>query len=250
MMEVGLQFEVVGTRTLVLRELTGADERASGGDVHLLLAALAAPAGGGSGPDVGRLSVGDRDRVLAALYAELYGDAVVADALCVGCDKKFELRFRLSAMVAARSPDGSATGTPPAVEVGGARYRLPVVADLQGGAGDLLARLHLDGPEAPPEAVEAVEAALEAADPALALDLSGTCPECGTTQETPFSIAGFLAAALRRDAAFLRREIHVLARGYGWGLGEILSLTRQERQDFVRLILGERQASAQVRSLA
>jgi hypothetical protein len=150
-------------------------------------------------------------------------------------------------MVAARSPDGSATGTPPAVEVGGARYRLPVVADLQGGAGDLLARLHLDGPEAPPEAVEA---ALEAADPALVLDLSGTCPECGTTQETPFSIAGFLAAALRRDAAFLRREIHVLARGYGWGPGEILSLTRQERQDFVRLILGERQASAQVRSLA
>lgn len=247
MMEVGLQFEVVGTRTLVLRELTGADERASGGDVHLLLAALAAPAGGEAGPDIGGLSVGDRDRALAALYLELYGDAVVADALCVGCDKKFELRFRLSAMVAARSPDGSATGTPPAVEVGGARYRLPVVADLQGGTGDLLARLHLDGPEAPPEAVEA---ALEAADPALVLDLSGTCPECGTTQETPFSIAAFLAAALRRDAAFLRREIHVLARGYRWGPGEILSLTRQERQDFVRLILGERQASAQVRSLA
>jgi hypothetical protein len=83
------------------------------------------------------------------------------------------------------------------------------------------------------------EAALEAADPALELDLAGQCPECGARQAVPFSMAGFLGASLRRDHGFLLREVHMIARAYGWALEEILSLTRAARQGFVRLILAD-----------
>jgi len=87
---------------------------------------------------------------------------------------------------------------------------------------------------------------IEAADPALELDLSGTCPECGTAQKTPFSMVGFLSAALARDLRFLLREVHLVARAYRWSLESILGLSRVERQEFARLVLvdqGERPAA-------
>lgn len=244
MLAIGFHTTTGGARSARFGPLTGAAERVAGGNAHRLLGLLARPGEGlVSGAAFDTMPLGDRDRALAALYGALYGADVVADARCTDCAARFELRFDLAALAASRVPDGSASGDPAAVSVNGARLRLPAAADLSGAPGDLVARLLMEG-DPPP--IEIAEAAIEAADPALELDLSGTCPECGTAQKTPFSMVGFLSAALARDLQFLLREVHLVARAYHWSLESILGLARAERQEFARLVLvdqGERPAA-------
>lgn len=238
---VPLEFGVGGARALVLAPLTGADERAAPGAVGLLRR-LAMPGEGlVHGDAVDGLTVGDRDRALAVLYAWLYGDAVMADARCTGCGATYEIRFDLSELAQGRRPDGSATGDPPGVTVGDARLRLPVVSDLRATPESLLERLTLEG-TAPD--TETAAPTLEAADPALELDLTGVCPECEVAQATPFSMSRFLEAALSRDRAFMVREVHLIASAYHWSLGEILDLARHDRQSYARLLIAEREAAA------
>ena len=110
---------------------------------------------------------------MAGLYAQLYGTDVRAEAQCSHCRVKYEIRFDLTALQDSRRPDSSAsaTGSPPELTLGQSRLRLPCQSDLDGAPEDFLRRLTLDGPV--PGHAEAA-AALEAADPALELDLSGT----------------------------------------------------------------------------
>lgn len=239
---VQLAFGSGGARAMLLAPLTGTEERDAPAAMTLL-ARLAEPGEGlVYGDAVERLTVGDRDRALAALYGNLYGDRVLADARCVECGGGYEIRFRICDLAKGRQPDGSATGDPPAIRLGKTHLRLPLVADLRGDPAEILQRLMMDGPAPDPDRAAA---ALESADPALELDLTGTCPECETVQATPFSIARFLEAALKRDRAFLMREVHLIASAYRWSLAEILALTRAERQGFARLLIAEREAASQ-----
>jgi hypothetical protein len=238
---VQLAFGSGGARAMAFAPLTGADERAAPGAVGLLRR-LAMPCEGlVHGAAIDGLTVGDRDRALAALCAQLYGDGVLADAICTGCGATYEIRFNLSDLSQNRRPDQSAAGDPPTVSVGDSRLRLPVLADLTGAPEGFLERLTLEGPV--PDA-ETAAPVLEAADPALELDLTGTCPECQATQATPFSISRFLEAALRRDLGFLAREVHLIASAYHWSLDGILGLSRAERQTYARLLIAEREAAS------
>ncbi len=235
-----LKFGANGAHGLAFAPLTGEDERRAV-DADVLLARLAVSAPGCvHGPALERLTMGDRDRALAALYRALYGAATVADAVCGGCGARFEMRFDLASLLASRQPDGSAGGDPPAIRLGETLLRLPRRGDLTGAPEALPQRLTLEGPV--PDLARAA-AALEAADPALEVDLAGNCPECATRQAVPFSMAGFLERTLERDRAFLAREIHLIASGYRWSHAEILALTRAERQGFARLLIAEREAA-------
>lgn len=238
---VQLAFGVGGARTMDFAPLTGADERAAP-SIGALLRRLALPGEGlVHGAAIDAMTVGDRDRAIAALYGRLYGTAVLADAECSVCDEAYEIHFDLSELAQSRRPDGSANGDPLAVTVGDSRLRLPVLADLTGTPETFLERLTLDGPV--PEA-EAAGPVLESADPALELDLTGTCPECEAIQATPLSISRFLEAALQRDRVFLEREVHLIASTYHWSLAEILGLSRQERQSYARMLIAEREAAS------
>lgn len=238
---VPLAFGVGGARAISFAPLTGADEMATP-SMEALLRRLALPGAGlVHGDAIDGMTVGDRDRAIAALYGQLYGNAVLADAVCTACDATYEIHFDLSAVARSRWPAGSADGDPPAVAVGDSRLRIPVLADLSGTPETFLERLTLEGPV--PEA-DAAGPILESADPALELDLTGTCPECEATQATPLSITRFLEAALRRDRVFLEREVHLIATAYHWSLAEILGLSRQVRQGFARMLIAEREAAS------
>ena len=238
---IQLEFGASGARRLALAALTGADERFAE-DADTLLRRLAiAGTDCVHGEALTLLTIGDRDRALAGLYASLYGPAIIADTVCGRCKAPYEMRFDLSALVKARQPDGSARGDPPTVTLGKSVLRLPRRADLVGMPEDLPERLLLEGPV--PD-LATVSAIFEAADPALELDLSGACPECDASQAVAFSMARFLERALERDRAFLTREVHLIASGYRWSHAEILALTRAERQGFARLLIAEREAAS------
>ncbi|WP_296425919.1 hypothetical protein [Yoonia sp.] len=236
-----LCFGVGGAKAIVLAPLTGADEAAAAAPDHLLRRLALTGERLVHGEELAQMTIGDRDRAIAALFRQLYGDVVQADAVCAGCAATYEIRFSLAALTAGRVPDGTASGDPAAITLGDTRLRLPQMRDFTGAPDDLIARLVLTGPDPDPQAAEH---ALEGADPALELDLTGTCPECDTVQATPFSMAGFLQASMQRDRAFLAREVHLIASAYHWSLAEIHSLTRHDRQTYARLLIAEREAGA------
>lgn len=267
MRDLSFHYGVAGKRRLTLRAITGADERTAGRDAQALLRLLSVPGEGRvSGSELDRIPLGDRDRALAALYTELYGDTVATFSTCRACRKKYELRFSMQDLLDSRQPDGTATGTPPSIRFGNRRLRLPTYADLAACGGNsrtsILARLSVeelpsfegnagsDGPsvassgstevpldELDEEELSHAEAALERADPALVLDLRGTCPECEHSNRVPFSVAVFLGAAIAQETRFLTREIHLLASTYTWSLESILALTREERRALTETIL-------------
>jgi hypothetical protein len=247
-------------RHVYLRELAGYDELSNGSAVELIDGLLLdRPGAAARSGDARRLTLSEVDRVLAAVYRGLYGDAVECHVTCPGCGSSYELSFTLSDMwealtettaedeellAALEGPDGHGVH-----RLGPLRFRLPTgedVAEVAGlgpeaSAAALRARCLLeeqagDGREAPgPE--EALDRLMALVGPTLDTDLDGVCPECGAEQAVPFRIDEFLFAALRRESALLTREVHELARAYRWSRREILEMPRRERRQHAGLVL-------------
>src|SRR4029079_15278757 len=83
--------------------------------------------------------------------------------------------------------------------------------------------------ELPAEAIAAIEARMEAADPQAhgVLDLS--CPACGQSWQAPFDVDAFFWAELDAGARRTLAEVHSLAGAYGWSEGEVLALSAARR---------------------
>lgn len=235
-----------------LLAMTGRDELAvSGSDETCAMALLGRLARDHSGTavDLQRLGVSEADRLLAALYDELYGDDAECRMRCTGCGDGYEFVLTLSELIAAQDaarpespgPDG-AWNLPD-----GRRLRGPLLADLTaaGGPEGLAARLIVEGdPYRDPEAVAEF---LERAAPVLSLDLDASCPHCGAAEVVRFDLARYLAARIAGERPFLVRETHLIASRYGWSHREIMALTRADRRAYAGLIEAERASSYRAR---
>lgn len=222
---------LIGALTLIDRLLVGRD------------GALIQPG------EAARLTSAARDRLLCAIYQQIYGETILSSPACSACGEKFDLSFSLKDVLAQFPvmpvpPDG-VYALPD-----GTAFRLPTGQDELAALGlsAAAARQRLmsaclsvhgrsvDAASLPSPAVEAIEAAMEAAAPLINLDLVAVCPECAAQQKIRFDIGAYLLGRLRADHARLTSEIHALALAYHWGLDEILSLSRAERGRFLALI--------------
>lgn len=240
-----LTYGVEDRRLAALRPPTGADELAIEGvgypDAVSLVGRLLAEGEGRIGvADLPSLAICDLDQLVRTLFAELVGPAAEIHCRCSACAKPFEFALQLAALV--QPPEKGDTESSGGLRFrlpGGTVLRLPTVADLVApapadpiGAGRFVCMAGGDAPEA-------VEAALARLCP-TASDLVDTeCPSCGAAVQVDFDLAIFLMKSLRRERDLLLREVHVIARAYGWGLAEILSLPRDIRHGFVRLAGGK-----------
>ena len=250
MIELELPVGAAGATRLVLRELRGADElalEAAGGvstraAVMRLLSCLVVPAAGCVSVEaLGDLSCAERDRALAALYEDRFGARIEARIGCAACGTACELGFDLRELLAARPLRIPASGR---VAVGPGWARPPSVreAELVHGApaherAARLRRLSVDDGGGPALDDAAIDAALESAAPLLDVDLDARCAACGASSVVRFEIAAWLARAVLRERPVLLREVHVLARAYGWSLHSILELPRSQRQMLVGLAM-------------
>mgnify|MGYP006950256413 CR=1 FL=1 len=206
----------------------------------LLEAVVAGLARDGAPLALADLTLAQFDALLAAFYRVHYDDVMPAQARCGGCDEPFEISFRLSDVQArlavgaadfAGDPHGALTAP------SGRVFRLPRVADLA--ALDparpeaWLRALLVDGPFD----AEGLQDEIAQAGPVLSQDITAACPDCGHGNAIRFDLAGFLVQTLDGEAAFLWREVHLLARHYGWALGDILSLPRGVRRQLAGLIV-------------
>jgi hypothetical protein len=245
MLSLQLELHEGGTRAVALRALRGSDELALQAPTAAaaidLLARLALRADGSALP-LAELSVSQIDRLLAALYAELYGQQAECRVRCGGCGEGYEFVLDLTALQSAQD----AARPPPCDAQGGweigedCRIRAPRLDDLERATtpAQLLDRL-LVGGQAEGREAELLEF-LERAAPLLSLDLAAACPHCARQQSVRFDLARYLAQRLHGERPFLLRETHLIASRYGWSHSEIMALGRDDRRAYARLIESER----------
>ena len=256
MLQVQLKPGLKGGRWAYLRPLCGHDEAFINGTGsieatrfldQLLVSTPGTTIGSGKARE---LAVCDCDRLFAALYLNYFGEQVESTVTCQSCDQPFELRFSLRELMASLDKVNATKATGPDDEgiytlVDGRRFRLPTAGDRDSLLGldseqamtTLLKRCVVEGD--PAHNSEELEAAMDEVGAVLDLDLDATCPDCGALQTVRFDIQTYLLRALAYERRFLNREVHHIARAYGWGHQEILNLTREERRAFVRLIEAE-----------
>lgn len=250
----------LGHRAIVLREPVGRDEWSIGGpgSAVALLDALRVDDGS---PDAAAWTIAERDRALAALHRRLFGDHVAAACRCDACGEPFEIAFSLDGLIRSLGQGEP----PPEVEalLADGRARLAsghVVRAVTGVDEAAVAAIAGRDPEAAVEALAArcVEGDTDDAPipgdvldrvhewlaPVLDVDLVGTCPECGARQEVAFSLEHWLVTKLAREHRRLLREVHLLARAYGWPLDHILALGRGERGALAAMVEADRAAGA------
>ena len=249
--QVGLRF-APDRGPVRLRELTGFEERSvidgSTASAIRLLDELLLPLedGGLHRGQVGELPAADRDRLLVAVFQSAYGERVEGTVRCAKCDNLFDLSFSLpdlaASLEAGREQEGIEALPDGTFRLGdGRRFRLPAgrdecaIAGLHGEEAEnaLLDRCRVEGEVALDPAE--FQRLAERIAPVLDLDLDAACPECGSTQRFGFDIQSYLLNAIIQERNRLTSEVHRLATAYGWGLGEILSLSRSERRTLVGL---------------
>jgi len=247
---------IPGGRWASLRPVTGRDEialdpAAPGSGTGLAAGLLVDASGTRVGPaTLGQLSMADHDRILAAVYAACFGDRIESAATCVVCGEAFALALSLKELLARQSSSLPENVTGPDADGwyrldGGPRFRLPTVADVREASSrppdDAMSMLQARCfQESPGDMEDRLQEAMERLAPVLDFDIDTRCPTCAAPQQVRFSIESFLLRALARERRFLNREVHRLADAYGWGLGEILSLSREDRRELVRLVNAER----------
>lgn len=259
MLEVRLNPGLAGGNRAYLRPLCGHDESLVDDPYSINATAwidrlLVEQPGTTVGPGrADALAMCDCDRLFAALYLRYYGDHVESRVACRTCQEPFEVRFSLPELIADLDNQAGPEVDGPDEEgrytlSDGQRFRLPTAADrahaMAFPSGEattaLLSRCVVDGSPVDHSDREILEAAMNKAGPLLDLDLDAACPTCPATQTVRFDIQTYTLQALAQEKHVVTREVHRIATAYRWGYGEILSLTREDRRAYVRLIEGER----------
>jgi hypothetical protein len=252
--QVPLRSVPAGAR-LVVHELTGFDEQCvrdtTTATAIELLNRLVDVVPLGSWRAEG-LTASDRDRLLAAVYCNTFGPRVEASPQCVRCGDPFDLTFTIDDLRATVDRAAAAAGVEALPDgsyraESGVRFRLPTGEDELAVAGvpsaeaehALFERCCLEGPPGV-DSRSAIESVLEELSPVLEIDIATACPECGAAQSFQFNIQDYLLRAIEQERPRLLGEIHRIARAYGWGLEETLSLRRGDRRRLVDLIESER----------
>jgi hypothetical protein len=179
-------------------------------------------------------TVGDRDRAIWQAWRLHRGGDLEAISSCPNCRELLEFSL----------PENFAP--PPAVsarallKLDGGQWtlRLPTSRDLlaaQRGEFSLLDLLVEDHMKAEiPQ--QAIEAALDAADPGLDIVIAHKCPVCDAEARQRFDVIRFVWQDCALRAERLLQDIDFIARVYGWSEEDILKLSDQRRSRYVAMI--------------
>jgi hypothetical protein len=205
------------------------------------------------------MSIGQRDARLLTVRLATFGSQLAGYAECTACQERLEFTLDVAdiRVVPERTNDAATTNQVYEAPIEGyeLRFRLPNSLDLAHIVccrDELTARalllqrcvLHasLDGQEVAlanlPETVLTTLADLmEQYDPQADIQLNPSCPACGQSLPMMFDIVSFLWAEICVQAKRLLREVHTLARAYGWREMDILSMSPARRQFYLEMVI-------------
>ena len=212
-------------------------------DRGLLLLALAEPEL--AFEQLADLPLSRRNATIMALRQSQFGDSLPVWYDCPACGERMELAIEAGALPPPPDPQ------PVCVSVEGIRFHAPGSRQLatlledpgaEPGARRLLAACaesEANLPQDPLTAqalLEAVDAALEQADPWLDISIAITCPVCGEASEPSLDIANLVWEELDAVARRLLDEVHLLASAYGWPECDILAMSAQRRNAYLERV--------------
>lgn len=200
------------------------------------------------------LSIGERDACLLALREQTFGAQMPSVVGCPACQETLE--FTLDVADVRQAAPENPRAPEQWVQHNGYTvcFRLPTSLDLAAVAGCadaeqarhlLIQRCVMQGnhgeqvvPTAalPPRVLTALAEAMATADPQAEVQLNLTCPACGHGWQCLFDIVTFFWAEVQTQAQRLLREVHTLARVYGWREADILSLSPTRRQFYLEMV--------------
>lgn len=205
------------------------------------------------------LPIGERDAALLELRRDLFGNQLEGDSQCSSCGRQVEFQADIAELLASANRDlysGNRGGTLRLPEGRSLEFRLPdsvdlsllVGADSPEGARRLLAERCLamggEGSDAgggaeplTDEVIAALSVAMEECDPLADIQFDLACPDCGSRWSVTLDILSWLWEELAREAHRLLRDVHVLARAYGWSEQSILGLSPARRKTYIEMIL-------------
>jgi hypothetical protein len=201
--------------------------------------------------DVMELPLGRRDYLLSCLRERLFGPELESVATCPQCQIELEMCLAASDVwqeyapatelaletagyrIALRAPDTAVLlDMSQCDSVAEARQRLLdncVAATTEAGEA-------ISAQDLPQPVVNAIDEALEAADPQASIQLAIQCQECGHSWREVLDIQSFLWSEIHAWAPRLLREVHAIAVAYGWSEAEILSFSAWRRQFYLGMI--------------
>jgi hypothetical protein len=233
-----------------VRDLTGADQLLVQNTGTETAIALLERVCGCDHDRIARLTPGERDALLAALYQKTYGPRIQGTVQCLSCHKPFDVHCVLDELFEAvrqSANDGGIEFLPDRTfrTQHGVRFRLPTGEDELAVRGmptdeaeaEMMKRCIIDAPAIP--YLDALQEAMEQVCPIVDLNLDARCPECGVLQEIRFDLQSYLLQALAQERKQLWHDTHALAIAYHWSLTEIVGLSRADRRALVSILAME-----------
>jgi hypothetical protein len=214
-----------------------------------------------------QLSIGERDARLLALRELTFGSQLVSLANCSACGQQLEFSFNAGEILVTSETDQAKeiqdafkkeAFKPLSMNLNEYEilFRLPNSLDLAALAGSLdgsdsqqrlfqrcvlSARLldeEINSSQLPAEILEAISSRMDEADPQADVQLNLSCLQCGHLWQATFDIESFFWAELQVWAERLLREVHILARTYGWREVDILAMSPYRRQFYLGMVSG------------
>jgi|HubBroStandDraft_1064217.scaffolds.fasta_scaffold19255_2 hypothetical protein len=188
--------------------------------------------------------LGRRNRALVELHCCCFGSRLEAWASCARCGEKMEFDLDGDSLLngAHDSPEDGM------VHVNGRSFRVPTSRDLACIAREfgeeravvaLIEHCRVNGEQSSPlsgDELQAVEDAMELADPAAELSVTLCCPACSDEWNEALDLVSFLWAEIEARARQLLWEVHSLASAYGWTQGEILAVSEARRALYLEMV--------------
>jgi len=215
----------------------------------LLLLALACPTI--PADDLRDLTVGQRNARLLALRQSTLGSLAQCFVKCSRCNESLEFTIDIEAL---RQPEPTTREYALSQDDFNVSFRLPnsldaaviaCCADIETGRRSLLERCiegvqQHDQPVAvsalPEQVIFAVAESMLEHDPQAEIRLALQCHACQHAWSTIFDIVSFFWTEIEAQAKRLLREVHTLAKAYGWREADILALSPARRQCYLELV--------------
>ncbi len=198
------------------------------------------------------LCVGDRQFLVRQLGCHMGVAAAWSTSRCTGCGNAFDVFIDSSALPVAEAGEDFPFATAD-LDPGRCRFRVPTGADQEAitmiDDDDLAARIlirrcfvSLEGADEltaggliedlADEDFEQIETALERVAPEVTIRVETRCPDCGAANQ----VAADPYDCLTRAGDELFDDVHTLATTYHWSEVQILSLPRERRWRYLRLV--------------
>ena len=203
--------------------------------------------------ELAALSIGQRDARLLTLREQTSGPRLSGFVECPRCAEHLEFDVAVADLRVAEDPDMGEEAWELVTGGLALRFRLPNSRDLAAALGcqdptaargPLVQRCVLEASrdgvpvaasELPADVIVGLARRMSECDPQAEVLLDLRCPTCDHRWQALFDIVAFFWIELAAQAKRLLREVHILARAYGWSEADVLDMSARRRQFYLEM---------------